>query len=307
VSDAADAARDAAADAARALRERYRAAGIRPAKRLGQHFLADLNLARKIVAELGPPAAASPILEIGPGLGALTFLLAAAGHTAVAVEVDPRLASWLAEALAPWPNAQVIAADIRTFHLDRVAASRLRVVGNLPYYLTSEILLGLKRESARIASAVVMMQDEVAARLLAAPGSRAYSSLTVAVTLDFAITQRFRVPRQAFWPAPDVDSAILRLVPHAPESRGTPAASDRAVIERVVRAGFAQRRKTLASSLAAELAIPRPRLEAHLRALGLDPARRAETLAPADFVRLAAALTDEIRARPAARRAEEEA
>ena len=286
---------DAAARAASDLRARYRAAGIRPAKRLGQHFLADLNLARKIVAEIGPPDAASPVLEIGPGLGALTFLLAAAGHAAVAVEIDPRLGDWLAEALAPWPRVEVITADIRSFPLERVAASRLRVVGNLPYYLTSEILLGLKRESARIASAVVMMQDEVATRLLAAPGSRAYSSLTVALALDFAIESCFRVPRQAFWPAPDVDSAIVRLTPLAAAAGGALASpARRALVERVVRAGFAHRRKTLASSLAAELPIPRPRLETHLRALDLDPTRRAETLAPVDFVRLAAALAVEI-------------
>ncbi len=284
-----------AAVAASALRARYRATGIRPAKRLGQHFLADLNLARKIVAELGPPDPASPVLEIGPGLGALTFLLAEAGHTAVAVEIDPRLADWLGEALAPWPRVAVATADIRTFSLDRVAGSRLRVVGNLPYYLTSEILLQLKRESARIASAVVMMQDEVAARLLAGPGSRAYSSLTVALALDFAIESCFRVPRQAFWPAPDVDSAIVRLTPLAAAAGGALASpARRALVERVVRAGFAHRRKTLASSLAAELPIARPRLETHLRALDLDPTRRAETLAPVDFVRLAAALAVEI-------------
>jgi 16S rRNA (adenine1518-N6/adenine1519-N6)-dimethyltransferase len=289
-----------AAAAASALRARYRAAGLRPAKRLGQHFLADLNLARKIVAELGPPDPASPVLEIGPGLGALTFLLAEAGHTAVAVEVDPRLADWLRAALIPWPQVAVATADIRAFPFASVAASRLRVVGNLPYYLTSEILLLLKREVARIASAVVMMQDEVGTRLLARPGTRAYSSLTVALALDFAIAPAFRVPRQAFWPAPDVDSAILRLTPLAPPpGRPAPTTAERAFLERVVRAGFAQRRKTLTTALAAELPLPRPRLEAHLRALAIDPARRAETLAPADFVRLAASLALEVAPRGA--------
>lgn len=271
-----------------------------PRKRFGQNFLSDAEIIRSCIEAIRPRHD-DLMVEIGPGLGALTFLLAEAGHSTVAVEIDPRLAGWLAAALAPWPHVAVVAADIRTFPFgsaaapDHVAASRLRVVGNLPYYLTSEILLRLKREAARIAGAVVMMQDEVAARLLARPGSRAYSSLTVALALDFAITPCFRVPRQAFWPAPDVDSAILRLDPHAAQpgvASSAPAARD--LVERVVRAGFAQRRKTLASSLAAELPIPRPRLEAHLRALDIDPTRRAETLAPADFVRLAAALAVEI-------------
>ncbi len=278
-----------AAAAARALRDRYRAAGMRPRKRLGQHFLADLNLARKIVAELGPPDPARPVLEIGAGLGALTFLLAQAGHTGVAVEVDPTLASWLAAGLAPWPRLRVVAADIRTFDFASVAPAGLRVAGNLPYYLTSEILLTLKRESARLAGAIVMIQDEVATRLLAQPGTRLYGSLTVAMALDFAITQRLRVPRQAFWPAPDVDSTVLGLLPLP-----SPLRADRARVERVVRAGFAQRRKTIARSLAAELSIPRPRLEAALRSLGIDPGRRAETLAPADFVSLAAELAADL-------------
>ncbi len=275
--------------AARALRERYRAAAIRPAKRLGQHFLADLNLARKIVTELGPPDPARPVLEIGAGLGALTFLLAAAGHRGMAVEVDPRLAEWLATALAPWPHFTVAEADVRTFRFDRVAATGLRVVGNLPYYLTSEILLALKREASRLERAVVMVQDEVATRLLADPGSRAYGSLTVALALDFALRLRLRVPRQAFWPAPDIDSAVIALTPHPPRALG-----DRARLERVVRASFAQRRKTLARSLAAELGIPHPRLLQVLGDLDIDPKRRAETLAPDDFVRLAQALAPDL-------------
>jgi 16S rRNA (adenine1518-N6/adenine1519-N6)-dimethyltransferase len=281
-----------AGDAARALRDRYRRAGIRPTKRLGQHFLADLNLARKIVAEVGPPGA-GPVVEIGAGLGALTFLLAAAGHSGVAIEIDRRLATWLAEGLAPWPRIQVVRADIRTLDLPGLAgqANRVRVVGNLPYYLTSEVLFKLVRAGTSLASAVIMIQDDVAARLLAPPGTRAYGSLTVAMALRFTSEMVLRVPRQAFWPAPEVDSAVLRLNPRRQEL------SDHTWIERVVRAGFSQRRKTLARSLAAGLDVPRPAVEVCLRRLGLDPSRRAETLAPDDFVRLATALADEHRER----------
>lgn len=289
-----------AALAGRALRERYRAAGLRPSKRLGQHFLADLNLARKIIAQIGPPDA-GPVLEIGAGLGALTFLLAEAGYTGIAVEVDRRLADWLDEALAPWPHMKVVEADIRTFGFTDIvgdSASGLRVVGNLPYYLTSEILFRLKHERAGLARAIVMVQDDVADRLLASPGSRTYGSLTVAMALDFTIEPVLRAPRQAFWPAPDVDSAVLRLTPHAahsdsPDRRpGGPLDPDR--LERVVRAGFAQRRKTLGRALAAGLAIERSAVEEALRAIDLDPGRRAETLAPDDFVRVARALAPKL-------------
>ena len=275
-----------ASTAARALRERYRAAGLRPRKHLGQHFLADLNLARKIVAELPAPPGAGPVLEIGAGLGALTFLIAERGHIGVAVEVDKQLAAWLAEALAPWPQFRVAGADIRTLDFATAAgAPRLSVAGNLPYCLTSDIVLQLVREAPVIERAVIMVQDDVAARLAAPPGTRAYGSLTVAVALRFEVQPVLRAPRQAFWPAPDVDSMVLRLVP-----RPAPDLGDPARLERVVRAAFAQRRKTLAKSLAAGLALERPALEAEIHALGLDPACRAETLAPGDFVRLARAL-----------------
>ncbi|HWN82310.1 MAG TPA: 16S rRNA (adenine(1518)-N(6)/adenine(1519)-N(6))-dimethyltransferase RsmA [Candidatus Udaeobacter sp.] len=277
------------AEAARALRERYRAAGRQPRKQLGQHFLADLNLARKIVDALGEPG--GPVLEIGAGLGALTFLLAERGHRVLAVEVDRQLADELREALAPWPQVQVIQADIRTLDLAHrdfappdATGPRLRIVGNLPYNLTSEILIQLLRAADVFSSAVVMIQDDVAERLAAAPGGKSYGSLTVTLGLAFAIELFLRVPRQAFWPAPAVDSAVIRLDPHASRP------PDERWIEQVVRAGFGQRRKTLGKALAAGLALERERIESTMRAAGLDPGARAETLSPADFVRLARAL-----------------
>lgn len=278
--------------AARALRDRYRESGLRPLKRLGQHFLADLNLARRIASEAGPPG--GPVLEIGAGLGALTFPLAAAGHTGLVVEIDRRLAEWLADALAPWPSLRVIRADIRTLDFQALdfaglglalRGEPLRVIGNLPYVLTSEILLKLVREVTALASAVIMVQEDVAARLTAPPGSRTYGSLTVALALRFVVETVVRAPRQAFWPAPEVDSTVLRLTP-----RPAPDLGDPDWLECVVRAGFAQRRKTLASALASGLGLARPAVEAVLRRLGIDPTRRAETIAPADFVRLAAEL-----------------
>jgi 16S rRNA (adenine1518-N6/adenine1519-N6)-dimethyltransferase len=276
------------AEAARALRERYRAAGHHPRKQLGQHFLADLNLARKIVDAVGEPGPL--VLEIGAGLGALTFLLAERGHTVRAIEVDRQLAAALGEAMAPWPSIAVIAADIRTLRLEDLVSpgtgERLRVVGNLPYGLTSEILIQLLRSADALASATLMLQDDVAERLTAAPGGKSYGSLTVTLGLAFAIELILRAPRQAFWPAPEVDSAVIQLVPRA---RPEP---DLLWIERVVRAGFGQRRKTLGKALAAGLGAERAAIEAAMRASGFDPGARAEVLSPADFVRLARALHD---------------
>ncbi len=271
-------------EVARTLRERFRQSGLRPAKKLGQHFLADLNLAKKIAAALGPPG--TPVLEIGAGLGAVTLPLVAAGHTGVAIEIDPTLVEWLGEALAPWPQFRIAHADIRTFDLGGVpfrgVDSRLRVVGNLPYYLTSEILLKLARNALALEKAVLMVQEDVAARLAALPGSRTYGSLTVAMALRFTIETVLRAPRSAFWPAPEVDSTVLCFTP-IPDRR----LKDPDWLEKVVRAGFAQRRKTLAKSLAAGLGRPRPAIEDVLSRLGIEPTWRAEKLAPNDFVRLA--------------------
>jgi 16S rRNA (adenine1518-N6/adenine1519-N6)-dimethyltransferase len=274
------------AEAARTLRERYRAAGRHPRKQLGQHFLADLNLARKIVDAVGEPG--GPVLEIGAGLGALTFLLAERGHQVQAVEVDRQLADELRGAMAPWPSVQVIQADIRTLDLATLApgtpGTRLRIAGNLPYNLTSEILIQLLRAADAFSSAVLMVQDDVAERLAAEPGGKAYGSLTVTLGLAFAIELFLRVPRQAFWPAPAVDSAVIRLDPHPTRP------PDFRWIEQVVRAAFGQRRKTIGKALAAGLGIERDRIETAIRATGLDPAARAEVLSPADFVHLARAL-----------------
>ena len=303
---------DRAALAARALRERYREAGLRPQKRLGQHFLADLNLARKIadLAAAGPAGAGAPspgvdpgpILEIGPGLGALTFFFAARGEPVIAVEIDPRLADWLRESLAPWAGVHVFQGDIRAFQLGDLLArlstgsAPLRVAGNLPYYLTSEILLQLMRERSAMASAVVMVQDEVAERLIAQPGSKAYGSLTVTLGLAFHIELLLRVPHQAFWPAPEVDSAVIRLTPR-PILDTDPSMPDPAMIERVVRAAFGQRRKTLVKALHLGLGIERDIATQALDAAHIDPRRRAETLTAADFIALTTALGSSIPAR----------
>jgi 16S rRNA (adenine1518-N6/adenine1519-N6)-dimethyltransferase len=300
---------------ARALRERFRAADLRASKRLGQHFMADLNLAAKIVALLPPPGR-GPVIEIGPGLGALTFLLVAGGYRVLAFELDPRLAGWLAEALAPWPSAEIRHQDIGQVDLAALAAelgvagasaSRLQVIGNLPYYATSEIVLALIAARRHLDVAVLTMQREVAERLVAAPGSRAYGALTVALALRARAALELRLPRTAFWPAPDVDSAVLRIdwlaagsAARRDDARSDDGLSDDglsddtplddALLETVVRAAFAQRRKRLDNSLASARGIARAEVRAAVAAAGIPDGARAEDVAPETFVRLAAEL-----------------
>ncbi len=290
-------------EAARQLRARFRADNLRADRRLGQHFLADLNLAAKIV-DLLPPTTAGPVLEIGPGLGALTFLLLERGHQLLAVEIDPRLAGWLAEALEPWPAARIRQDDFCRLDLDALAAEmlrdaapdndsgkppRLQVIGNLPYYATSEILLKLLAARRWLGDVVLTMQREVAARLTAPPGTRTYGSLSVACGRWATVESCVRLPATAFWPAPEVESTVVRLR-WREATEIEPGVTD-PVFERVVRAAFAQRRKRLENSLAMALGIDRKVAVAAATEASILPGSRAEDLSPADFARLALTLS----------------
>lgn len=290
-------------DAARHLRERFRAEGLRAAKQLGQHFLADLNLARKVVSLLPEPTA-GPVLEIGPGLGALTGILVESGYRVVAVEVDPRLAGWLREAFEPWSQVEVMEYDVRTLDIARLAreltssqditedsgdsGQRLQIIGNLPYYATTDILLQILAARETLGDAVLTLQREVADRLAAGPGSRTYGSLSASFGLRAKVESSLRLPATAFWPAPDVDSATIRVRWLEPTD-GQPEVPD-ALLEQVIRAAFAQRRKQIENSLAAALGLERAAVEAAVAQAGIDAGMRAEALAPADFARLALAM-----------------
>ncbi len=247
---------------------------LTPKKSLGQNFLTDPNTARKIVAALRAPAEAH-VVEIGPGAGALTGLLRERFARLTAVEVDARAVALLREAL---PGLDVRHADVLAVDWAALAAEKggpLYVIGNLPYYLTSEILFGLLDARAALAEAVVMMQLEVAERLTAAPSTKAYGILSVNTQLFAAPELLFRVSPNVFFPRPEVTSAVVRL------GFGGPApALGRAVVGPVVRAAFGQRRKTLRNSLAA-------RLTGGLRLPERWERKRAEELTPSEFVELA--------------------
>jgi 16S rRNA (adenine1518-N6/adenine1519-N6)-dimethyltransferase len=250
---------------------------------LGQHFLRDHGIARSIV-DLVHPTPRDLVVEIGPGDGALTGELAARAGRVVALEVDRALAAGVR---ARFPDIEVIEADARTWDytaLARPPGGRVLVVGNLPYSVGTTILTALVGARTAIDEMALMLQREVAERVAAAPGSRVYGSLSVFVQLRADVRLALRVPPGAFRPPPKVDSAVLHL-------RALPAlrvpVADEAHLTRVVQAAFARRRKTLANALAAGLAMTVEDARRAVAEAGVDPGRRAETLAIGEFAALA--------------------
>ncbi len=278
-----------------------------PKKSLGQNFLVDeSHLAR--IAAAADLTAADTVLEIGPGLGVLTRHLAAQAGRVVAVELDDRLIPVLAELFADQPNVSFVHADIlKVDPAGLVAGGRWQVAGeqspstqspipsprapsykvvaNLPYYITSAVLRHLLESAQPPTLAVVMVQREVAQRIVAGPGDMSLLAVGVQFFAEAKIVQK--VPAGAFHPRPKVDSAVLRL-----DVRPQPAVAD---VEpewyfSVVRAGFGQKRKQLRNSVAAGLGMTKEAVEAGLLSAGIDPQRRAETLSLAEWGALAKVL-----------------
>jgi 16S rRNA (adenine1518-N6/adenine1519-N6)-dimethyltransferase len=261
--------------------------GLRPKKAWGQNFLGDPNLLERIAAvcAVGP---GDTVVELGAGLGHLTRALAATGATVVAVERDRDLVAVLEHEKLP-PSVRVLAANAAELDFAKAAgAPRPVVAGNLPYQLSSPILFRVIEQRATVRRAVFLLQREVAERLAAPPGGRDYGLLSVLLQAVADVEVALRVPAGAFHPPPKVDSALVRI-----ELLATPRAQvrDPARFTRVVKAAFAQRRKTLLNSLksAKDLAEPRA-LVAALEEAGIDPTRRAETLSPEEFAALERAL-----------------
>ncbi|MEO6927584.1 MAG: 16S rRNA (adenine(1518)-N(6)/adenine(1519)-N(6))-dimethyltransferase RsmA [Casimicrobiaceae bacterium] len=244
-------------------------------RRFGQNFLVDAHYIARIVDAIDPQAGDN-LVEIGPGLAALTTgLTLRAGHI-TAIEIDRDLAARLRAQFDP-AALTLIEADALAFDYATLAPS-LRVVGNLPYNISSPLLFHLAAYESRLRDLHVMLQKEVVARMTAAPASADYGRLSVMLQATFAITRLFIVPPGAFAPAPKVDSAVARLVPLGERK---PLIANQALFARVVAAAFAQRRKTLRNALSALCDA------ATMRDAGIDPAARGETLSVNDFVRLA--------------------
>jgi 16S rRNA (adenine1518-N6/adenine1519-N6)-dimethyltransferase len=261
----------------------------RARRSLGQNFLVDPNLQRKIV-EAARVQPGETVLEIGPGRGALTGRLASVAERLVLVELDRTLAAELAERFRDRPSVEVIQEDILALSLASLAPdpSRLRVVGNIPYNLTTPILFHLL-ERPRPREILLMVQREVADRVLSPPGGKEYGALSVGVQTVARAERVFQVPPGAFRPRPRVDSTVLRIQPLDPPPLEL---RDEERLRRLTRATFQWRRKQLGKILRdhPELALGRERANALLEAMGMDPRSRPETLAPDDFVRLSRAL-----------------
>lgn len=271
----------------REILEKY---GFSFKKSLGQNFLIDTNILHNIVdaADLDKETAA---VEIGPGIGALTEQLARTAGKVMAIEIDQRLLPILADTLSPYSNVEVVHGDILALDLPALFAEKLAgyekisVVANLPYYVTTPILMKLLESRLPLKNIVVMIQKEVAERIAAKPGSKDYGSLSVAAQF-YADTQiAMIVPAQVFVPRPNVDSAVIRL-----QVRDKPAVEvdDEDVFFRVVKGSFAQRRKTLLNNLMNGLFLKehKDQVVQMLEDIGIDPTRRGETLHIEEFARL---------------------
>ncbi|GAB2936792.1 16S rRNA (adenine(1518)-N(6)/adenine(1519)-N(6)) -dimethyltransferase RsmA [Rhodococcus aerolatus] len=262
---------------------------LRPTKTLGQNFVHDANTVRRIVADsgVGPD---DVVLEVGPGLGSLTLGLLGVARSVVAVEVDPVLARRLPATVAERAPQQaggllVLAADALALRGVDLPVGPTALVANLPYNVAVPVLLHLFAELPRLRTALVMVQAEVAERLAAPPGSRTYGVPSVKARFFGDVRRAGPVGRSVFWPVPGVDSGLVRLDRHAVDP--FPGA-DRRDVFRVVDAAFAQRRKTLRAALAG-WAGGAAQAEAVLRAAGVDPGARGESLDVAAFVAIAAA------------------
>jgi 16S rRNA (adenine1518-N6/adenine1519-N6)-dimethyltransferase len=246
-----------------------------PRRRFGQNFLNDAAIIQRIVAAIDPRAD-EHIVEIGPGLGALTDDLVARTSMLHVVEVDRDLCARLRNAYPP-DRLMVHEGDALRFDFSSLPRP-LRVVGNLPYNISTPLLFHLSEFADRISDMHFMLQREVVERMAAAPGSAAYGRLSVMLQFKFSVASLFAVPASAFKPAPKVESAIVRLRPLPGEKR---AIADESVFASVVAAAFSHRRKTLKNALAGCLS------GAVLSDLGIDPKLRPEMLSVADFASIA--------------------
>jgi 16S rRNA (adenine1518-N6/adenine1519-N6)-dimethyltransferase len=247
----------------------------RPKKRFGQHFLTDRHYLARIVAAIAPRPG-DAMVEIGPGTGLMTEELARVVEHLHVVEIDRELVAAL-RARFPADKVTVHGADALEFDFAALP-SPLRIVGNLPYNVSTPILFRLASVAGRIADCTFMLQKEVVDRMVARPASADYGRLSVMLQYRFEVHGMLRVPPGAFTPPPKVDSAVVRMQPLGPERR---RARDEDLFTRVVAAAFSQRRKTLRNALRALAG------EGDFAAAGIDPARRGETLSVDEFIALA--------------------
>ena len=252
--------------------------------RLGQNFLVNDAIIEKIIA-LAEPAAGEHVLEVGPGIGTLTVALLGSGASVTAIEADPTLPAVLAETCArDGERLALIEGDALKVDLAALDPAPAKLVSNLPYQVAATIILKVFEDVPSLTRAVVMVQAEVADRIAAKPGSKTYGAYTAKLALYGRVTGRFEVGPGNFMPPPHVDSAVVRI------DRAPLVDAETALrVAPVIDAAFAQRRKTIRNSMSAS-GFDKGALDAAFAACGIAPTARAETLAPEQFVQLAAAL-----------------
>lgn len=277
------------------IMEKY---GFSVKKSLGQNFIVDPNILSNIVAAANIDKNTN-VIEVGPGIGALTEHLARASKEVIAFEIDNRLLPVLADTLSPYENVSIVHSDVLKINLQKTLPEMidleepLVVVANLPYYITTPIIMHFLETPVRIDGLTIMMQKEVAERITAAPGSKAYGSLSIAIQYYMEAEVAFIVPKTVFVPQPNVDSAIIKLT-----RRETPSVivKNEKSFFALVRSAFVQRRKTLWNNLLIRYGkeeTTREKLTQALEVAGIDPKRRGETLNLEEFARLSDAI-DEI-------------
>lgn len=271
------------------IRERY---GFRLTKSLGQNFLTDKNIIDNII-EASNIGENDLVIEIGPGIGVITKEAAAKASSVIAVEIDKNLIPILQETLADETNVKIINRDILKTDLTAVIEEEkknfpqmesVRIIGNLPYYITTPIIMKLLEDGVPADSITVMMQKEVADRIKAAPGNKERGALSVAVQYYCQVVKVTDVPKEVFVPAPKVDSTVLRL--DIRKEKPVELKDDK-LFFKAVKSGFAQRRKTLLNSLASGTGLGKDKIGQILEETGIDPGRRAETLDIDEFAKIA--------------------
>lgn len=261
--------------------------GFSLSKGFGQNFIVNPGICPKIVEAAGIDKSYG-VLEVGPGIGVLTKELAAAASRVASVEIDTRLPALLAETLAECSNVEIVQGDVLKTDLHALIAEKFEglqvaVCANLPYYITSPILMKLLEERLPVKHITVMVQKEAAERITALPGTRAAGAISYAVHYYAEPQLLFSVQPGSFYPPPKVTSAVIQLVLRDKPAVDTP---DEAGLFRLIRAAFGQRRKAAANSIAAGLGIPKARVTAALEAAGLPPLVRPEQLTLEQFAAL---------------------
>ena len=261
---------------------------FRHSKSLGQNFLSDKNIIDAIIegSEIG---AEDLVIEIGRGMGVLTAAAAECASRVVAVEIDRHLIPILTETLENYDNVEIINADVMKTDLSEVVekyrtSGKVRIIGNLPYYITTPIVMKLLEERVPADSITIMMQKEVADRIKASPGSKTYGALSVAVGFYCTVRHIANAPKEVFVPRPKVDSTVIRL--DVRQERPVELVDEKLFFE-TIKKGFGQRRKTLLNSLTGIRGMPKESIAAVLADCGIDFRRRAETLSMSEFADLA--------------------